>query len=154
MKQTCTCPCGASRFVVDGDPIGRFLCHCTICQRLYAKPYADVTCFWAKSISLAQADAVAFRRHRAPPALRRGACRECGAPVINLLGPHPIAVAFAPAHTFENRDALPRPSMHIFYERRVADVPDSIPKVSGYWPSEISVTRMIFGGLLGFGRNG
>ena len=45
MNQDCACLCGASRFAVDGDPIGRFLCHCTICQRVYRKPFADVTLF-------------------------------------------------------------------------------------------------------------
>ena len=47
MNQDCACLCGASRFTVAGTPIGRFFCHCTICQKAYGKPFADVTYFWA-----------------------------------------------------------------------------------------------------------
>ena len=60
MKPTCVCPCGASRFALDGEPIGR---------------------------------------------------------------------------------------------RRVADVADDIPKISGYWASEAYVTRKVFGALFQSGSS-
>jgi hypothetical protein len=47
MNQDGACLCGGSRFTVAGTPIGRFFCHCTICQKAYGKPFADVTYFWA-----------------------------------------------------------------------------------------------------------
>jgi hypothetical protein len=31
----------------------------------------------------------------------------------------------------------------------VKDIDDDLPKVSGYWPSELAVTRMVMGGLVG-----
>ena len=150
INQDCGCLCGASRFIVAGDPIGRFFCHCTICQKAYAKPFADVTYFWAESVTLPDSRAIEFRRHRAPPAMRRGTCAKCGNPVVNLLGfPRSLALAFVPSQNFSEAAELPAPDAHIFYDRRIGDIADAVPKFSGYWASEAYVTRSILGGLFG-----
>jgi hypothetical protein len=149
MNQDCACLCGASRFTVSGNPITRFFCHCTICQKAYGKPFADVTFFWAQSVSLPDNHAIEFRRHRAPPAMRRGRCAKCDNPVVNLLGRAPIALAFVPSQNFPRPAELPPPDRHIFYDRRVADIADSVPKLHGYWASQAHVTRTIFAGLFG-----
>ena len=148
LSQDCACLCGASRFTVRGNPIGRFFCHCTICQKAYGKPFADVTYFRASSVKLPDNQPIAFRRHRAPPAMRRGACAKCGNPVVNLLGfPRALALAFVPSQNFPEAADLPAPGAHIFYDRRVADIADAVPKVSGYWASEAYVTRSLLAGL-------
>ena len=92
------------------------------------QPYADVTVFWAGAIALPEDHAIQFRRYRSPPALRRGTCAACGV----------------------RRAACgePAPGAHIFYHRRVADAADSVPKFSGYWPSERAVTRMVLASTL------
>jgi hypothetical protein len=150
VNQDCACPCGASRFTVHGDPIGRFFCHCTICQKAYGKPFADVTYFRAVSVTLPDNQSIAFRRHRPPPAIRRGTCAKCGNPVVSLLGfPRGLALAFVPSQNFPAGAELPAPGAHIFYDRRVADIPGAVPKVSGYWASEAYVTRSIVAGLRG-----
>jgi len=147
IKQDCACLCGASRFTVAGNPIGRFFCHCTICQKAYAKPFADVTFFWADSLTLPANQSIEFRRYRPPPAMRRGRCPQCGNPVLNLLGMAPLALAFVPSQNFPRPAELPAPDRHIFYDRRVADIADSVPKLSGYWASEAYVTRSVLAGL-------
>lgn len=150
VNQDCACPCGASRFAVHGGPIGRFFCHCTICRKAYGKPFADVTYFRAASVTLPNSPAIEFRRHRPPPAMRRGTCAKCGNPVVNLLGfPRSLALAFVPSQNFPQATELPAPDAHIFYDRRVSDVADAIPKVSGYWASEAHVTRSLLAGLFG-----
>jgi hypothetical protein len=148
MNQDCACLCGASRFSVSGAPIGRFFCHCTICQKVYRKPFADVTYFWAKSVVLQSNHAVEFRRYRPPPAMRRGICAKCGNPVVSLLGTAPApALAFVPSQNFPRPAELPAPDRHIFYDRRVADIADTVPKLGGYWASEVHVTRTLFAEL-------
>ena len=150
MKQDCSCPCGASRFAVDGNPIGRFFCHCTICQKIYGKPFADVTYFRADAVALSANQPVEFRRYRSPPALRRGRYAKCGNPVVGFLTIVPgLTVAFAPSQNFQRPAELPAPDRHIFYHRRVADIPDEVPKLSGYWPSQAHVTRTILADLFG-----
>ena len=148
MQQPCACTCGASKFAVDGKPIGRFLCHCSICQSLYKQPYADVTVFWAGSIKQTEPSDLVFKRYRLPPAVRRGTCPACGAPVLGYLRLAPfVQLGFVASRNFSDAAALPAPSTHIFYHRRVADVADALPKVSGYWPSEIAVIRLVLAGL-------
>jgi hypothetical protein len=149
VNQSCTCPCGQSTFKVNGAPALRFLCHCQICQSVYKQSYADVTAFWAGAISLPVDHSIQFKRYRPPPALRRGTCPSCSAPVVGFLRLAPfVQLAFVPSRNFSVPAALPSPSAHIFYHRRVADVHDALPKISGYWPSEFAVTRMAMANML------
>jgi len=149
MRQTCSCRCGAARFAVDGAPIGRFYCHCTICQAFNDRPFADVTVFAGNAVALPERSAVAFRRHRSPPAVDRGACPACGGAVVEFLTAGPLKImAFVPKQTFERPSELPAPSLHVFYHRRVADAADALPKISGYWASELAVGRLVLGGAL------
>jgi hypothetical protein len=150
MNQDCACLCGASRFTVSGNPIGRFFCHCRICQKVYDKPFADATYFWAESIALPEDQPIEFRRYRPPPALNRGTCAKCHSPVVGFLRLVPgLTVGFVPSQNFPRPAELPAPDFHMFYDRRVADVDDSVPKVSGYWASEMRVTRSVLADLFG-----
>ena len=74
---------------------------------------------------------------------------KCGNPVLSFLGRAPMALAFVPSQNFPRPTELPAPDRHIFYDRRVADVVDSIPKLGGYWASEAYVTRSILAGFFG-----
>jgi hypothetical protein len=94
--------------------------------------YADVTGFPAQTVALTEESAVTFRRYRPPPALDRGACAVCGGPVVEFMALGPLKMfAFVPSQNFERPSELPKPSLHIFYDRRVADATDALPKVSG-----------------------
>jgi hypothetical protein len=57
-----------------------------------------------------------------------------------------VKVAFVPSRNFAGEAELPEPWAHIFYDRRIRDVADSVPKISGYWPSEFLIARKILGG--------
>jgi hypothetical protein len=35
----------------------------------------------------------------------------------------------------------------LFYHRRVLDMPDTLPKYSGYYPSQLAIGKMIMSGL-------
>jgi hypothetical protein len=150
LKQDCSCLCGASRFTVKGGAIGRFFCHCTICQKIYRKPFSDVTYFWAEAVALPGDQPVEFRRYRPPPAVRRGICAKCRNPVVGFLTMVPgVRLAFVPSQNFPEPAELPAPDRHIFYHRRVAEISDSVPKLSGYWPSEAHIIGMVLGKLPG-----
>jgi hypothetical protein len=148
IQQACACPCGASRFEVSGRPLVRLLCHCTICQAFNRQPYADVTAFWAGSITLRVGHQIEFKRYRPPPAARRGHCRSCSAPVVEFLRLAPfVQLAFVPSKLFPDQGALPPPALHIFYHRRLGDIADDLPKVSGYWASELAVMKRVLASI-------
>ena len=77
---------------------------------------------------------------------------KCGSPVASFLGRAPVALAFVPSQNFPEAAELPAPNAHIFYDRRVADISDTVPKISGYWASEAYVTKSILASM--FGRSG
>jgi hypothetical protein len=144
----CSCPCGDASFALDGAPLLQLICHCRICQALYKAPYADVTVFWAGAIKLGPLEAIEFRRYRLPPALKRGTCVKCAAPVLGFLRLAPmLRLAFVPTKNIKTKEALRNPAMHIFYNRRVHDANDALPKISGYWASEWAVSRALVAGM-------
>ena len=54
---------------------------------------------------------------------------------------------FIPASKFQPMARLPPVRLDIFYHRRVHDMPDGLPKYSGYYRSELAIGKMIMGGL-------
>jgi hypothetical protein len=58
-----------------------------------------------------------------------------------------VELAFVPSQNFLLPAALPAASAHVFYHRRVCDAEDSLVKVSGYWPSELAVSKMVMASL-------
>jgi hypothetical protein len=57
-----------------------------------------------------------------------------------------LRLLFVPTRNLKPNVGVPEASLHIFYHRRVDAVTDSLPKVSGYWRSELAVTRLILSG--------
>jgi hypothetical protein len=148
-KYRCACGCGRIEFTVTGRPLARFYCHCEICQALYRQPRADVTVWWGRSVAVAADQRIDFKRYRPPPAIERGTCPGCGLPVVGFLRLAPLVqLAFVPTMNFRRRTGLPPPSAHIFYHRRLRDVRDRLPKISGYWTSELCATGLVLVGML------
>ena len=149
--RACACPCGDARFGIRARPFARFYCHCLICQKIYGKPFADVSVLWARDLIQAPPEQVKTARYRNPPALDRSTCASCGRPVHGVLALGPLRTfAFVPSVNVgtdvgSDVDApdVPAPAAHIFYHRRVADIDDALPKYSGYWHSQTAVTAML-----------
>jgi hypothetical protein len=133
-----------------GTALARLHCHCQICQALYKQPRADVTIWWGQNVELPDSHRIRFKHYRLPPAINRGTCPACGLPVVGFLRLAPfVQLAFVPAMNFPRGAGLPRPSAHIFYHRRVKDARDRLPKISGYWPSELYASRLVLAGMVG-----
>lgn len=135
------CSCGENQFTLLGEPLFRCLCHCTICQRYNQAAYGDVSVFRAQAVELNDDSQVGFRAHRSPKILQRGLCQQCQKPVIERLNvPLMPKLAIVPNTNIAAQEIIPAPACHIFYDRRVADIDDDLPKHSGYFPSEAAFT--------------
>ena len=144
-RVNCSCSCGGARFVVSGVPLGRFRCHCTICQSVYKAPFADAIVFSARYVPRDSVEHVRFERLRPPPAVQRGRCRSCGQPVVAYMNVVPgFTLAFVPVARYPRDGRLPEPAFHVHYDSRAADVDDGLPKYSGYWRSQFAVLRMVW----------
>lgn len=139
----CACPCGHTTFEVTQRPFARFFCHCTICQTLYKLPFADVTVVAASAVKLVESQKIQFHKYRAPPALNRGTCAACGAPIAGFMGPRALGLAFVTGRNYLDQRTLPKPEMHIFYHSRVQEAADGLPTHSGYFGSELAVIGLI-----------
>ncbi|ULQ45575.1 GFA family protein [Flagellatimonas centrodinii] len=150
MTTICTCPCGSERVEITGAPVMRFICHCRICQQVYGQPFADIVAVRSSQVVKRLSPNLRFGKHRPPPAVNRGVCAACNKPVVAFLPLAPmLGLAFVPAANFPGSAALPAPALHSFYDRRVGDVDDALPKVSGYWASQWAVSSRFMRSLVG-----
>ncbi len=142
-EQTCSCPCGQTSFQITAAPSTRFFCHCTICQKLYKKAFADVTLLAWEYVNLADENAIRFDKYRSFPAINRGTCRACNAPVMAYAGSGASRLAFIAADNYENKNVLPDPQLHIFYDTCAEAVDDELPKHKGYIRSQLAVMKLM-----------
>jgi hypothetical protein len=142
-QETLTCSCGKAKVAVKKRPFARFTCHCTICQSLYKKPYADVTALWSGDVEVLTEDQIEYKKYRLPPAVNRGTCKSCGTPVVGFLALAPfVKFALISGDKYQSADVLPETAHHIFYHSRVCDANDQLPKIEGYFASEWAVSKL------------
>jgi hypothetical protein len=135
------CECGRNHYQLTGTPLCRFVCHCQVCQSYTGRPCSDVLVYRPRDVRVDDISHTDYKRWRKPPNIRRGSCRHCGKPVIEY-GPLDLLV-FVPTPNVQNQEALPPADLHIFYHRRHGKANDSVPKLSGYFRSNIGLLKLI-----------
>ena len=141
----CTCSCGATRFETLGMPLVRFYCHCTICQRFNDVPFADMLVFRAEDVALPPAGTVIFDSYRPPPNVQRGKCASCGQPAVTVFKSRYLPrLVTVPRPMFRSDAELPSPVAHGFYEKRVSDANDQLPKYEGYFRNQIAFLKHLW----------
>lgn len=147
LQQHCQCQCSHAKFTIQGKPLTRAYCHCTICQAFNNAAYADITIFRSRDVHLYNKDTVNFNKYKSPPAVNRGKCAVCNKPAIEFLNlPLLPSLTFIPSENIPSGPFLPTPSTHIFYHSRVADINDALPKYSGYIKSQCAlIGKLLFG---------
>lgn len=128
MSYSCQCPCGTTKYRINGEPIVRFFCHCTICQKQYQAPYVDVSLFRLSDVDLPDDFEINYHRLKRFGAVDRGRCPSCDKPILSKMGKGDNAFAFLAARNCVNAEDLPPPEIHVFYGTRTADVEDDLPK--------------------------
>lgn len=135
----CVCPCGATKFEIRAAPRLRMLCHCTLCQRFNKAPFADILVYRARDVEMPPSGTVEFTTLKPPPNVRRGKCASCGAPAIETFHAPLLPKLTMVPRTMHRADAeLPEPAAHFFYETRIEDAEDALPKHKGFVPSQLA----------------
>ena len=139
MAHSAACECGLCRIELSRIPTQRMFCHCTICQEVYGQSFADVTMTDANSVRLPNEHSISFKRYKKSPALDRGSCLECKRPILGYYQLFPgVRLAFVPSYALGETAGDLQPSMHIYYQSRVEDFEDSLPKFHGALRSTIA----------------
>ena len=139
------CACGAFSFETSKAPVARFVCHCLFCQDFTGEAFSDVSVLMAHHVNLKGAGTLTHKKYRPPPNLNRARCPQCGNPAMETMGVRPLQLVFLPSKSFVEQSLLPPVRVHVFYNRRVADVADDLPKYAHYWPSQFAITKTIMG---------
>lgn len=132
------CHCGAVRYAVNAYPVDAKICHCTNCQTVHGAPMQ-----WAAIFNKTDVVFLRGERHlkfyntalkttdRTLPC--KVACQSCGTWIAD--DGRRMWLAFPTLFDFSSVDKLPQafmPTCHIFYEERVIDMNDALPKWSGH----------------------
>jgi len=132
------CSCGATSYGITGSPILRVYCHCTLCQKFNSADFADISVFYTKQVGAIDESKVSFEIYKKPPLVRRGKCVQCNKPTIETINiPLMPKLLTFPSENIEQKNLLPEPSMHVFYDKRVNDHYDTLPKYNGYLSSQL-----------------
>lgn len=141
----CTCSCGATSFQTIGEPLFRFYCHCTICQRFNDAPFADIVVYRAEDVALPPPGTVIFDTYRPPPNVQRGKCATCGQPAVTVFTARFLPrLVTVPRPMFRSDAELPSPVAHGFYDKRVSDAKDPYPKYEGYFRNQIAFLKHLW----------
>lgn len=131
------CPCGNATLKIHSPPRFRMLCHCTICQRFNQAPFADVLVYRAGDVDLPEPGVVEFSTWKPPPNVQRGTCTKCGAAAVETFhAPLLPKLTMVPRAMLAADADLPEPVAHFFYETRVAEADDALPRHEGFLPSQ------------------
>jgi hypothetical protein len=142
------CDCGTCVIEIKKAPTVRLNCHCTICQAFTGVAYSDVMVVPAEQAVIKNEDWITYKKFRKyrfpPPNLARGRCRNCGKAFVETWGfGSRHVLLFVRYVCFEHPEGFPPPEAHMFYEHRVKDADDNVPKYEGYFPSEWAMAKMI-----------
>ena len=138
VKYRARCHCGAVRYEVRADPVDAKLCHCRGCQVLHGAPMQWAAIFHKCDVRLVSGiEELRFynseldRPERVLPC--KVSCARCGTLIADE--GRRMWLAFPTLFDFGTPPQVPdafRPSCHIFYGMRVADIDDGLPKWSGH----------------------
>ena len=142
------CQCGHVRFAIKGRPLFRAYCHCKTCQAYNQADYGDVVVMRSGDVGLSGAEHIAFEFLQNPPVVKRGRCANCDGVAVETANlPMLPELTIIPAQTLDHPAGMPDPAFHMYYNRRVADADDALPKHSGNLRSQLAFARALLGGL-------
>lgn len=88
--ETGGCQCGAVRFKVTGTPGRPSVCHCRMCQKAFAAPYAALVTVKVRDLVWTRGAPAHFQ---SSDQVRRGFCPTCGTPLTFEWSPGAIDLA-------------------------------------------------------------
>jgi len=147
------CSCGSVDFEITEPAIFRFFCHCSLCQEYNNAPFADVSVFHARGVTAFDDDKISYRCYKKPALIPRGSCKQCNDAVLeNISMPLMPKMIVVPSNNIVDKSLLLKPSMHIFYDKRVADIDDNLKKHNGFVSSQLAFGSGLIKGMIALSK--
>ena len=118
------CYCGQVHVEVEGEPVFNAYCHCESCRKWHAAPMAALAAWPEDAVKIHGEVTVSDKND----ACLRTSCARCGGNVLTTKPGLGWKVVYP--LTLSGSDFSYAPAMHIFYDERVMDFNDSLPKFS------------------------
>lgn len=144
-KYRAACFCGRIRYEVSADPVDAKLCHCRACQVLHGAPMQWAAIFYKHQVRFsAGLDHLRFfnseqnMKERILPC--KVSCNVCGTPIADE--GRRMWLSFPVLFEFRKGSEVPdsfKPTCHIFYDQRVIDINDNLPKWSRHKNSSLQL---------------
>eukprot|EP00929_Paragymnodinium_shiwhaense_P073513 TRINITY_DN37482_c0_g1_i1.p2 TRINITY_DN37482_c0_g1~~TRINITY_DN37482_c0_g1_i1.p2 ORF type:complete len:153 (+),score=17.27 TRINITY_DN37482_c0_g1_i1:159-617(+) len=133
LQTACFCGRVTVQISANSAPLACSVCHCRTCRALSGAPHLANLVFPAASVEVLapEEDGPALLTTETSKHVTRKRCPSCFSPVCAQLGPKRMVVPLA---LFE-RSQIPAdwcPQHHLYYERRVVDAIDALPKYVPY----------------------
>ena len=124
------CDCGAVELGITGQPIVHAYCHCIDCRELLNVPYHAVTAWKSRDVKIVNGIDNLVEYQHPTLDMERAYCAHCGEVLFNTnsMGWRVVSQWFIAKC---NDAGLPPElcsDMHFFYEQRVVDIDDELPK--------------------------
>ena len=119
------CYCGAAGVEVTGPPAAAAYCHCRSCRKWHAAP-VNAWAIWSEASVRVTGEVLAAE---ISPASTRISCARCGGALANRKPARGMVVVYAMALAGSGLGYAP--AFHIYYDERVIDMADGLPKYAG-----------------------
>ena len=124
------CDCGSVEVTMQGQPKVHAFCHCEDCRELLQVPYHSVLAWESEQVTIIQGEDDVISFQHPSKRMKRVFCKHCGDVVYNTnaMGWKLVSQLM---YKKSNNDQLPQgfqSNAHFFYDRRVVDIDDSLPK--------------------------
>jgi hypothetical protein len=137
------CRCWITAFASRPRPLFRLICHCKTCQQYTGQAYNDECTFLMRDCPALDFSQVEFKSYQSPLLpIKRGTCKICDKPAYCIVQIGAV-VLFVMVPSTWLQAALPDPLAHIYYDRRVADSHDVLPKISGHIHSQTKILAAV-----------
>ena len=128
-KYNVNCECGSVQLELTGEPRVRGTCHCEDCRDLLNTPYHMVNAWMPEQVKTKKGeDKLVHHQH---PSLRmqRVQCSNCGEVLYNTnAAGWKVMSQLLVAKNYGEIPQELQSQMHFFYDRRIVDVADDLPK--------------------------
>ncbi|QMU57971.1 MAG: GFA family protein [Boseongicola sp.] len=118
------CYCGKVHVEVEGDPVFAAYCHCESCRKWHSAPMTALAAWPEDSVKVHGTTTVSDKNDES----QRTSCARCGGNVLTTKPGMGWKIVYP--LTLSGSDFSYNPAMHTFYDERVVDFNDGLPKFS------------------------
>ena len=124
------CDCSSVKLRLHGEPRVRGYCHCEDCRGLLKIPYHSVTAWEGDSCEIVAGEEFVAEFQHPAKRMKRIFCSNCGETLFNTnaAGWRVVSQLLIRKNYGEELPAGLESRMHFFYDRRIVDIDDDLPK--------------------------